>query len=85
MNRLGHLQLRHHIVRIDGRDQPFGFEYRGATKDDPALAVLVKIDEPKDVPWGTVVAAPSFGRLVQEALAYLKVPPTGSALVSTIQ
>ena len=53
--------------------------------DDPALAVLVKIDEPKDVPWGTVVAAPSFGRLVQEALAYLKVPPTGSALVSTIQ
>lgn len=56
-----------------------------APVEDPKLAVLVKIDEPKDVPWGTVVAAPAFGRLVQDALAYLEVPPTGSALVTTIQ
>jgi cell division protein FtsI/penicillin-binding protein 2 len=56
-----------------------------APVDNPVLAVLVKIDEPKDVPWGTVVAAPAFGRLVQDALAYLKVPPSESALVSTIQ
>jgi cell division protein FtsI/penicillin-binding protein 2 len=53
--------------------------------ESPRLAVLVKIDEPKDVPWGTVVAAPAFGRLVQESLAYLKVPPSESALVSSIQ
>ncbi|HET8944274.1 MAG TPA: penicillin-binding protein 2 [Dehalococcoidia bacterium] len=56
-----------------------------APVENPRLAVLVKIDEPKEVPWGTVVAAPAFGRLVQDALAYLKVPPTESALVSTIQ
>jgi cell division protein FtsI/penicillin-binding protein 2 len=56
-----------------------------APLEDPQLAVLVKIDEPKDVPWGTVVAAPAFGSLVQAALAYLKVPPTEQALVSSVQ
>jgi cell division protein FtsI/penicillin-binding protein 2 len=56
-----------------------------APVENPRLAVLVKIDEPKDVPWGTVVAAPAFGRLVQDALAYLKVPPSETALVSSIQ
>jgi cell division protein FtsI/penicillin-binding protein 2 len=53
-----------------------------APLEDPQLAVLVKIDEPKDLPWGTVVAAPAFGRLVQQALAYLEVPPQDGALVS---
>ena len=56
-----------------------------APLEDPALAVLVKIDEPKDAPWGTVVAAPAFERIVQQALAYLKVPPTEPALVSSVQ
>ena len=56
-----------------------------APVESPRLAVLVKIDEPRDVPWGTVVAAPAFGRIVQDSLAYLKVPPSESALVSTIQ
>lgn len=56
-----------------------------APVDNPRLVVLVKIDEPKDVPWGTVVAAPAFGQLVQDALAYLKVPPSESALVSTLR
>ena len=53
-----------------------------APLEDPQLAVLVKIDEPKDLPWGTVVAAPAFGRLVQQALAYLELPPEDGALVS---
>ncbi len=53
-----------------------------APLDDPAIAVLVKIDEPKDVPWGTVVAAPAFGRIAQAALAYLRVPPDQPALVA---
>jgi len=56
-----------------------------APLDDPQLAILVKIDEPKGVPWGTVVAAPAFGRIVQAALAYMKVPPTEGALVSELQ
>ncbi len=53
--------------------------------ESPALAVLVKIDEPKEVPWGTVVAAPAFGRLVQQALAYLQVPPAAPGLVSNVR
>src|SRR3989442_6547464 len=56
-----------------------------APLDDPVLAVLVKIDEPKGVPWGTVVAAPAFGQIVQAALAYMKIPPTEGALVSELQ
>jgi len=53
-----------------------------APLEDPQLVVLVKIDEPKNLPWGTVVAAPAFGRLVERALAYLEVPPQGDALVT---
>ena len=56
-----------------------------APLDDPELAILVKIDEPQDVPWGTVVAAPAFGAIVQESLAYLKVPPGPEALVSVAE
>jgi len=56
-----------------------------APLEDPELAILVKIDEPQDVPWGTVVAAPAFGNIVQDALAYLKVPPGTEAMVSAQQ
>ncbi len=55
-----------------------------APLDDPEIAVLVKIDEPKDVPWGTVVAGPAFSRLAEQALAYLKVPPTEAVLVADL-
>lgn len=55
-----------------------------APLDNPQLAILVKVDEPQDVPWGTVVAAPAFGRIAQAALAYMKVPPSGEALVSDL-
>lgn len=53
-----------------------------APLDDPKLVILVKIDEPQDVPWGTVVAAPAFETIVQDALAYLKIPPGSEAAVS---
>jgi len=49
--------------------------------DDPALAILVKIDEPKDVPWGSAVCAPVFARLSSTLLPYLKVLPDSPALV----
>ena len=49
--------------------------------DDPVLAMLVKIDEPKDVPWGSAVCAPVFARLASAILPYLKVPPDAPALV----
>jgi len=48
---------------------------------DPQLVILVKIDEPKDTPWGTVVAAPAFSRMAQAALAYFKIPPQEADLV----
>lgn len=54
-------------------------------EENPVLSVLVKIDEPKDVPWGTVVAAPAFQRIVQPALAYMRVPPDQPVLVSEIR
>ena len=56
-----------------------------APLDDPQLAILVKIDEPKDVPWGTVVAAPVFGHIVEASLPYLKMPPTEPVLVSNLR
>jgi cell division protein FtsI/penicillin-binding protein 2 len=43
--------------------------------EDPELMIYVKIDEPKGIPWGTVVAAPAFQRIAQGALAYLKIAP----------
>jgi len=49
--------------------------------DDPALAMLIKIDEPKDVPWGSAVCAPVFARMAQSILNYLKIPPAPEALV----
>jgi cell division protein FtsI/penicillin-binding protein 2 len=41
----------------------------------PQVAILVKVDEPKDVPWGSAVAAPVFGRLAKRIMEYLRVPP----------
>jgi cell division protein FtsI/penicillin-binding protein 2 len=55
-----------------------------APLDDPQIAVLVKVDEPKDVPWGSAVAAPAFSAIAQQALAYLKVPPTEEVLVQNV-
>ena len=52
-----------------------------APLEDPQLVILVKIDEPKDTPWGTIVAAPAFGRMAQAALAYFKIPPQEADLV----
>jgi len=43
--------------------------------DHPRLVILVKIDGPQDVPWGTVVAAPVFAQVARAALAYYGVPP----------
>jgi cell division protein FtsI/penicillin-binding protein 2 len=49
--------------------------------DDPVLAMLVRIDEPEGVSWGSAVCAPVFARMAQATLAYLKIPPEPEALV----
>ncbi len=48
--------------------------------DEPRLVILVKIDEPQGVPWGTVVAAPVFAAVARAALAYYGVPPEPQVL-----
>lgn len=42
----------------------------------PAFIMLVKIDRPKDDPWGADVAAPVFASISKELLMYLHVAPT---------
>ncbi len=45
--------------------------------EDPRLALLVIVDEPKTSVYGGVVAAPAFREIALQSLCYLKVPPTG--------
>ncbi len=45
--------------------------------EDPRLAILVIVDEPKTSVYGGVVAAPAFREIALQSLCYLKVPPTG--------
>jgi cell division protein FtsI (penicillin-binding protein 3) len=44
--------------------------------DNPRLAILVVVDEPKTSSYGGVVAAPAFREIAHQSLCYLKVPPT---------
>lgn len=45
-----------------------------APLDDPVLAAIVVIDEPKGASYGGVVAAPAFKQIMERALIHLKVP-----------
>ena len=42
---------------------------------DPQFIVLVKIDRPKESPWGTVVAVPAFRQIAQKLFIYMGIPP----------
>ncbi len=42
---------------------------------NPQLVVLIRVDEPKDIPWGSVVASPVFRAIAQQAMHHLRVPP----------
>ncbi len=43
---------------------------------DPQFVILVKIDQPKDEPWGSLIAKPAFAIIGQELTRYLKLPRT---------
>lgn len=43
--------------------------------EDPQLAVLVVVDEPKGAYYGGLVAAPAFSAIMAECLPYLGIPP----------
>ena len=45
-----------------------------APADDPRLAMLVMLDEPKNEKWGSEAAAPIFAAIGREALRYMNVP-----------
>jgi cell division protein FtsI (penicillin-binding protein 3) len=44
---------------------------------DPAISVLVIVDNPRKQYYGGVAAAPAFRRIAQETLHYLNIPPDG--------
>ncbi len=46
-----------------------------APTEQPALAVLVMVDEPKGNHYGGIVAAPAFKQIVKESLSYLNIAP----------
>ncbi len=49
-----------------------------APAEDPAVTILVMVDEPEGDGWGGTVAAPVFSTIGREVLHYLKVPPRPS-------
>lgn len=44
--------------------------------NDPKFAILVKLDNPKNVEWAESSAAPTFGQIMKFLLEYAKVKPT---------
>ena len=53
--------------------------------DEPRLAMLVMLDEPKNEKWGSEAAAPIFSAIGGPALHYLNVPPRDTAPVPIVR
>lgn len=47
-----------------------------APAENPAMVILVTIDEPQTQPYGGLVAAPVFSRIADEFMRYNDIPPT---------
>ena len=56
-----------------------------APADDPRLAMLVMLDEPKNEKWGSEAAAPIFAAIGREAFRYLNVPPRDTSPVPLVR
>ena len=52
--------------------------------ESPRAVILVKIDNPKDSPWGSQVASPVFSTVARELLVYWRVPPSDGVRVAKI-
>jgi cell division protein FtsI/penicillin-binding protein 2 len=46
-----------------------------APADAPRFIILVRVDKPRESPWGSVVAVPVFRRIAQRLFVYLDIPP----------
>jgi cell division protein FtsI (penicillin-binding protein 3) len=44
--------------------------------DEPRVAILVIVDEPKSAPYGGTAATPVFQRIAEELMQYMGTPPT---------
>lgn len=53
-----------------------------APAGDPKIAILVKIDAPKDAPWGEQVAGPVFRSITQQVLNYMGIAPENGIWVA---
>lgn len=53
--------------------------------EQPRAVVLVKVDYPKDIPWGSTVAVPVAANIAREMLIYWRIPPTESFLVAQVR
>ncbi len=53
-----------------------------APSDSPAVVILVALDEPEDIPYGGLVAAPVFSEVGYWTLNHLAVPPSVRPAVS---
>jgi cell division protein FtsI (penicillin-binding protein 3) len=73
--------LTHVYSRKPGVLSFVGFVPGGA----PRLVMLVMLDEPKTVVWGSEAAAPIFAAVAGQALRHLEVPPTDAAPVSIVR
>ena len=56
-----------------------------APADDPRFAMLVLLDEPKGVAWGSEAAAPIFSAIAGQILRYLQVRPSDSPPVHLVR
>ena len=56
-----------------------------APADDPRIAMIVLLDEPKNEKWGSEAAAPIFAAIGREALRHLSVPPRGTMPVHLLR
>jgi len=55
-----------------------------APAENPRIAVLVKIDRPKDDPWGLNTAIPVYQKVTSELMTYFRMPPD-PALIDPLQ
>lgn len=46
-----------------------------APAHDPRFLILVKVDRPRDTPWGAAVAAPVFRNIAQRLFVIMDIPP----------
>jgi len=51
--------------------------------ENPALTILVILDEPKTKAWGGVIAAPVFSRVAERVLQYMGVTPSAPRAIKT--